>query len=60
MNFCGCWWKEQEISLRNVTDNSTQIWSKIYLREHVCTETCLGKRKVQFLGSHRIDDVKVE
>lgn len=57
MIFCGCWWKEQKISLRNVTDNYTQIWSKIYLREHVYT--CLGKRTVKFLGSHRIGDVKV-
>lgn len=58
MSFCGCWWKEQEISLRNVTGNYTQIWNEIYLRKHV--RTCLGARKVNFLGNHRTGDVKVE
>lgn len=60
MSFSGCWWKEQEISLRNVTINNIQIWSKIYLREHGCTETSPGNRKMKFLGSQRVEDVKVE
>lgn len=60
MSFGGCWWKEQEISLRNVAINNIQIWSKIYLREHECTETSLGNRKVKFLGRQRIGDMKFE
>lgn len=60
MSFCGCWWKEQEISLRNVTDNYTQICSKIYLREQLCTETCFVKRKAKLSWKHRTGDVNVE